>query len=155
MFLLADKMPCPVSDLMVSPVLSQSKAQNREVKDIPVIVEEYLKFLRINDFIIEKSADVWGIEKVWGALYEAARQHGDFQTKKSDSKLQHFQWFDLWEMKNFVRRWWKEHSNPEFCHSIVAGTMRRMHQMAKRKGLPVCSYYKVSWALLYCMILYA
>ena len=29
-----------------------------------------------------KSADVWGIEKVWGALYEAARQHGDFQKKR-------------------------------------------------------------------------
>ena len=31
-----------------------------------------------------KAADVWGIEKVWGALYEAARQQGDFASKKSD-----------------------------------------------------------------------
>ena len=38
-----------------------------------------------------KSADVWGIEKVWGSLYEAARQHGDFKTKKSDSKFEDFQ----------------------------------------------------------------
>ena len=37
-----------------------------------------------------KSADVWGIEKVCGALYEAARQHGDFQSKKSDSNSKDF-----------------------------------------------------------------
>ena len=28
-----------------------------------------------------KLADVYGIEKVWGAYYEAARQHGDFSLK--------------------------------------------------------------------------
>ena len=35
-----------------------------------------------------KLADVYGIEKVWGAYYEAARQHGDFSSKKSNSKCQ-------------------------------------------------------------------
>ena len=30
--------------------------------------------------------DIYGIEKVWGAIYEAARQHGDFSSKKSNSK---------------------------------------------------------------------
>ena len=30
-------------------------------------------------------ADVFGIEKVWGALYESCRQHGDFATKRSNS----------------------------------------------------------------------
>ena len=35
-----------------------------------------------------KLADVYGIEKVWGAIYEVARQHGDFSSKKSNSKCQ-------------------------------------------------------------------
>ena len=35
-----------------------------------------------------KLADVYGIEKVWGAIYEAARQHGDFSSKQSNSKCQ-------------------------------------------------------------------
>ena len=35
-----------------------------------------------------KLADVYGIEKVWGAYYEAARQHGDFSSKKSNLKCQ-------------------------------------------------------------------
>ena len=30
-----------------------------------------------------------------------------------------------WEMKNFVRRWWKSHDTPEFQRSIVADTIRR------------------------------
>ena len=31
-------------------------------------------------------ADVFGIEKVWGSLYESCRQHGDFATKRSNSQ---------------------------------------------------------------------
>ena len=31
-------------------------------------------------------ADVLGIAKVWGALYESCRQHGDFATKRSNSQ---------------------------------------------------------------------
>ena len=31
-----------------------------------------------------KLADVFGIEKVWAAIYEANRQHGDFSSKKSN-----------------------------------------------------------------------
>ena len=50
-----------------------------------------------------------------------------------------------WGMKRFVRRWWVEHDTPEFGHSIVAGTMRRMHKVAKRKGMPICDYYTVGW----------
>ena len=46
-------------------------------------------------------------------------------------------------MKNFVRRWWKEHDTPEFGRSIIAGTMRRMHTVAKRGGMPICDYYTV------------
>ena len=30
-----------------------------------------------------KLADVFGIEKVWAAIYEANRQHGDFKSKAS------------------------------------------------------------------------
>ena len=46
-------------------------------------------------------------------------------------------------MKNWVRKWWREHDTPEFGHSIIAGTMRRMHKLAKLKGMPVCDYYQV------------
>ena len=31
-----------------------------------------------------KTADVWGIEKVWAAIYEDNRQHGNFTSKKSN-----------------------------------------------------------------------
>ena len=31
-----------------------------------------------------KTADVWGIEKVWASIYEDNRQHGDFSTKQSN-----------------------------------------------------------------------
>jgi hypothetical protein len=30
-----------------------------------------------------KMADVWGIEKVWAAIYESCRQHGDFSSYRS------------------------------------------------------------------------
>ena len=55
------------------------------------------------------------------------------------------------EMKNFVRRWWKSHDTPEFGRSIVAGTMRRMHMVSKRKGMPICDYYVAdgAWNILY------
>ena len=35
-----------------------------------------------------KLADVYGVEKVWGSMYEGARQHGDFASKKSNPKCQ-------------------------------------------------------------------
>ena len=31
-----------------------------------------------------KIADVWDIEKVWAAIYEDNRQHGNFTSKKSN-----------------------------------------------------------------------
>ena len=31
-----------------------------------------------------KMADVYGIEKVWGSIFESNRQHGDFATKRSN-----------------------------------------------------------------------
>ena len=31
-----------------------------------------------------KMADVFGIEKLWAAIYEGSRQHGDFGSKKSN-----------------------------------------------------------------------
>ncbi len=34
-----------------------------------------------------KTADVFGIEKVWGAIYEKNRQHGDFSSKESTPNL--------------------------------------------------------------------
>ncbi len=34
-----------------------------------------------------KTADVFGIEKVWGAIYEKNRQHGDFSSKKGKYPL--------------------------------------------------------------------
>ena len=35
-----------------------------------------------------KMADVYGIKKVWGTIFEGARQHGDFASKQSNSKCQ-------------------------------------------------------------------
>ena len=35
-----------------------------------------------------KMEDVYMIEKVWGAIFEGARQHGDFASKQSNSKCQ-------------------------------------------------------------------
>ena len=52
-------------------------------------------------------------------------------------------------MKRFVRRWWVEHDTPEFGHSIIAGTMHRMHKVAKRDGMPICDYYTVGWIYVY------
>ena len=34
-----------------------------------------------------KMADVFGIEKVWGTIYESNRQHGDFATKRSNFNM--------------------------------------------------------------------
>ena len=39
---------------------------------------------------------------------------------------------------------WETSTTDEFGHSIIAGTMRRMHKCAKLKGYPVCDYYTVS-----------
>ena len=50
-----------------------------------------------------------------------------------------------WEMKRWMRKWWREHDTEAFGHSVVAGTMRRMHKLAKLKGMPVCDYYTVGW----------
>ena len=87
-----------------------------------------------------KMADVFGIEKVWAAIYEGSRQHRKFLGR-----------LDTWEMKNFVRRWWKSHDTPEFGRSIIAGSMRHMHMVSKRKGMPICDYYVAggSWNILY------
>ena len=54
-------------------------------------------------------------------------------------------------MKRFVRRWWVEHDTPEFGHStcITAGTMHRVHKVAKRYGMPICDYYTVGWIYVY------
>ena len=58
---------------------------------------------------------------------------------------------DIWFVEdklllNFNRLWCGAHNTPEFGRSIIAGTMRRMHQVAKRKGMPICDYYVVGWA---------
>ena len=45
------------------------------------------------------------------------------------------------DMKNFARRWWKSHDIPEFQRSIVAGNMRRIYMISKRKCMPICDYY--------------
>ena len=52
---------------------------------------------------------------------------------------------DIREIKNHVRRWWEAHDNPAIGRCIIAGTIRRMHQVSKRKGMPVCDYYSVGW----------
>ena len=33
-----------------------------------------------------KMADVFGIEKVWASVYESNRQHGDFASRRSNSR---------------------------------------------------------------------
>ena len=48
-------------------------------------------------------------------------------------------------MKNWMRKWWREHDTEELGHSIIAGTMRRMHKCSKLKGMPVCDYYTVEY----------
>ena len=51
-------------------------------------------------------------------------------------------------MKNFLKRWWVKHNNPEFCRSIIRGTMKRMQQLAHAKGHPISDYYKiVKWVI--------
>ena len=32
-----------------------------------------------------KMADVWGIEKVWAAIYESCRRHGDFSYRSNEN----------------------------------------------------------------------
>ena len=34
-----------------------------------------------------KMADVFGIEKVWGSIYESNRAHGDFRTRRSNFNM--------------------------------------------------------------------
>ena len=46
-------------------------------------------------------------------------------------------------MKNFLRKWWVEHNNEEYCRSIIRGTMNRMRQLAHAKGHPISDYYRV------------
>ena len=85
------------------------------------------------------------LKKVWASIYEAYRQHGDFNSKKSkpDTIKITVKYSTTLGMTRFVRRWWVEHDTPEFGHSIISGTMHRMHEVAKRNGMPVCDYYKV------------
>ena len=93
-----------------------------------------------------KLADVFGIEKVWASTYEANRKCGDFTSKASKANLRYCKRiFYIWicDMKRFVRRWWVKHDTPEFRHNIFAGTMHRMHKVAKRDGMPICDYYVV------------
>ena len=93
-------------------------------------------------------ADISGIEKVWGSAYENNRQHGDFRSKKG--KHYSSQWDRIFysllsEMRNeeLDAEVW-EHDTEEFGHSIITGTMRRIHMCSKFNGLPVCDYYGVS-----------
>ena len=88
-----------------------------------------------------KMADVFGIEKVWADIYEGSRQHGVFGSKKVTGHRIFLGGLHTSEMKNFVWRWLKSHDTPEFGRSIFAGTMRRMHMVSKRKGMPICDYY--------------
>ena len=99
-----------------------------------------------------KTADVFGIEKVWATIYGGSKQHGDFGSKKNATGHRKFLGrIHTWEMKNFVRRWWKSHDSPEFERSIVAGTMLRMHMVSKRKSVPIYDYYVsgTAWNILY------
>ena len=88
-----------------------------------------------------KMADVFGIEKVWADIYEGSRQHGFFGSKKVTGHRIFLGGLHTSEMKNFVWRWLKSHDAPEFRHNIFAGTMRHMHMVSKRKGMPICDYY--------------
>ena len=93
-----------------------------------------------------KMADVFGIEKVWGSIYENNREHGDFATRRSNFNMTVFGEGYSTVMRDeelSEKKWWREHSTPEFGSKIVAGTMKRMHKCAKLKGMPVCSYYTV------------
>ena len=50
----------------------------------------------------------------------------------------------LMRNKNLIRKLCGEHDIDDFGHSIIAGTMRRMHKGSKMKGYSVCDYYTVS-----------
>ena len=69
----------------------------------------------------------------------------DLSKTRSQTELKHNQSKSGWEMKRWMRKWWREHDTEAFGHSVVAGTMRRMHKLAKLKGMPVCDYYTVGW----------
>ena len=49
-----------------------------------------------------------------------------------------------WEMKNFVRRWWKSHDTPEFQRSIVAGTIRRCTWSVSERA---CQFVIIMWLM--------
>ena len=105
-------------------------------------------------------ADAFGIENVWSGIYEACQQHGDFTSERSkDLSI----WSCECEFKIFVRRWWKEHNqtnsllflssfwkcktqmnllaNPQYCYSIIRGTMTKMKQLTDARGSPISDYY--------------
>ena len=52
----------------------------------------------------------------------------------------------LWELKNFIRKWWRGHDTPDFGHSITRGTMQRMLQVAQVQGQPLSSYYRFDYS---------
>ena len=91
-----------------------------------------------------KMADVLASRKCGVRFMKAADSTVTFPQKEVMITAQNDLFWILWEMKKFVRRWWAEHDTPEFGHSIVAGTMRRMQKCANLNGLPVCDYYTVS-----------
>ena len=96
-----------------------------------------------------KVADVFGIEKMWAAIYKGADNMGILVSRKVIGHRIFLGRLDEWEVKNFIRRRWKSHGNPEFERSIAAGTMHMVY--SKRKGIPIRDYYVAgrAWNILY------
>ena len=104
-------------------------------------------WLRSEEAVRQDDRYLWSWENVGGCLREQSTARR-FSLKKGTCfpnayyRIFYALW---WEMKNWMRKWWREHDTEEFGHSIIAGTMRRMHKCSKLKGMPVCDYYTVSW----------
>ena len=80
-------------------------------------------------------ADVFGIEKC---------RRGFIRQMLSMVILQQcFPQHKMWELKNFIRRWWRAHDDPEYGWKIIRGTMERMKKVAHANGYPISSYYSV------------
>ena len=104
-----------------------------------------------------KMADVFGIEKVWGALYENCRQHGDFATKRSNP--QRPKWIILNIVRNeklratmVERSWyswvWAQHprgndaENAQMCKTERVTRVRLLYCLSV---VMCCLYWFLGW----------
>ena len=85
-------------------------------------------------------ADIFGIEKVWAAIYEGSRQHGDFGSKKVTGHRTF--------LGNFIHEKWRTScgGGGSLMTSWVSAQHRRWHHPAYAHGLQAKG--NVNWWLL-------